>query len=368
MERSPHSRRAYDRRREEKKKKRTHTALIVLALVLVAGFALFLILQDHIQYTSEGIRFVLSGTEAEKPQTGTTVALPDMPQSEPRREGFFPRTAGAVSVRSNGRPPYGAGYIDALFVEVEAFTVEEAEDYAASLAENGVRSIVVDIKNEYGRVNFTQQTVFSASAAALDGRLELFLSACAREGIRVTGRVCCFRDNDLPRRAREYAVIKGNAVYEDDEGYTWLDPYSEAVRENLVELCALAAKLGIREILLDDYSFLGENAANGVRFSGEEDRVELLSALLSSIVSAVGDKVVVSCAVYPDVVGEGGSEEKGQSLSVFASVCGHLWIRAGEQDEIRGTYQRLRVQSQKYADMLAVIDGESYKSAVYYLE
>ena len=105
MERSPHSRRAYDRRREEKKKKRTHTALIVLALMLVAGFALFLILQDHIQYTSEGIRFVLSGTEAEKPQTGTTVALPDMPQSEPRREGFFLPERRTTARRYAGPPP-----------------------------------------------------------------------------------------------------------------------------------------------------------------------------------------------------------------------------------------------------------------------
>ena len=44
-------------------------------------------------------------------------------------------------------------------------------------------------KNENGRVNFTQNTIYTTSAAALDGRLTEFISQCARLGVRVPGRI-----------------------------------------------------------------------------------------------------------------------------------------------------------------------------------
>lgn len=363
----PNPRRAYVRRREQKRKKRAYIAILAAALIVLAGFVLFLILQDHLVFTAEGMRFVLSDEDKpKKTETAATVAAPDVTAGRPT--GFFPRAEGAVSVRGNGRPPYGAGYIDAVYVSVEDFTCEEAAAYAAALYDDGVRSVVVDVKNESGRVNFTQKTIFSASAAALDGRLSEFISQCTYLGIRVTGRVCCFRDNDLPRRERDCAVLRAGDVYEDEAGISWLDPYVPDVRENLVELCRQAAALGVRELLLDDFSFLGEKPDADAVFSGSDDRVESLNELLSAIRGAADAGTVLSVTVYADVLGEGGSDSKGQNLAALEAVCGHLWIRCADEEELLGHARFARLQSQKLLDMLAFIYEGRYASASLYLE
>lgn len=367
MAETPHSRRAYVRRREQKKKKRTYIAVLIAAALVVLGFALVLILQDHIVFTAEGMRFVLSPDEkSDAPVKTATVAAPEITGERP--SGFFPRVSGAVSVHGNGRPPYGAGYIDAVYVTIEDFTFEEAADYAAALYDDGVRSVVVDVKNENGRVNFTQNTIFSASAAALDGRLTEFISQCTRLGIRVTGRVCCFRDNDLPRRVPDNAVLSGGAVYEDEAGYSWLDPYVVTVQENLVTLCKLASELGVRELLLDDFSFLGEKPDPDAHFSGDADRTETLNALLDAIRSAVDARTVLSVTVYSDVLREGGSDSKGQNLNALEAVCGHLWMRCADEEEILSHARFARLQSQKLLDMLSIICDGHYRSASMYLE
>ncbi len=367
MAEAPHSRRAYVRKREQKKKKRLYIAVVAAAALVILGFALVLILQDHLVFTAEGIRFVLASQEdAERAPQTATVAAPEITAERPT--GFFPRVSGAVSVHGNGRPPYGAGYIDARYVPVEDFSFEEAADYAALLAADGVRSVVVDIKNENGRVNFTQNTIFSASAAAFDGRLTEFISQCTRLGIRVTGRICCFRDNDLPRRARENAVLSAENVYEDEDGFTWLDPYVPAVQENLVELCRLASALGVRELLLEDFSFLGEKPDADARFSDSADRTDTLNALLAAIRSAADPRTILSVVIYADVLAEGGSDSKGQNLTSLEAVCGHLWIRCADEEEILQHARFARMQSQKLLDMLSIIRDGQYKSASLYLE
>lgn len=357
------SRRDYARRREQKKKRRMRITLLVLAAFVLCAAAAYTVLQDYLVFTADGMRFVFPG-EDERSESHASADIPELPAEN--REGFYPRVSASVSVESNGLPPYGAGYIDALYLDLDSFTSDEVESVAAQLAIDEVRSIVVDIKRDDGRLNYDSDTAFSRTALldTRDGKLEALLAQCRIRGIRVAGRISCFRDNTLPRKVRVTGIFtKDNELFEDAQAYTWLDPYEADVRAYLTEICAEASALGLREIILDHFSFLGENPDDTVRYSDDADKSGLLSGLLGELRSAVGEDMYLSVVIYPDVLGEGGSEQKGQNLDSLSAACDRLWIRCDTTAQAESYRVQAYAHSPQTADMLAVIDGRRYVSS-----
>lgn len=358
-----HNRRDYVRRRQQKKKRRKRAVLLMLAAFLICAAVFYTVLQDHLIFTADGMQFVFS--QADGRDTGTNLSgAPGLPQEE--RDGFYPRTTASVSVESNDFPPYGAGYIDALYLDLDRFTADEIDALAAQLVIDEIDSVVVDIKCDDGRLNYDSDTVFSRTAAldARDGKLEAFLAQCSTRAIRVCGRIACFRDNALPRKTHGVGVLtKDGQLFEDAQGYTWLDPYEADVRAYLAEVCAEAAQLGFREIILDHYSFPGENPDDTIGFSDDADKSEVLSGLLDQLREAAGENMYISAVIYPDVLGEGGSESKGQDLDGFAAVCDRLWIRCSTTAQAESFRLQARAHSPQTEDMLGVIFGERYVSA-----
>ena len=185
----------------------------------------------------------------------------------------------------------------------------------------------------------------------------------------MTGRISCFRDDSLPRDERSTGIFtEDNKLFEDAAGMTWLDPYEADVRAYLAAVCAEAKALGVREILLDHFSFLGENPQDDIKFSAESDKILLLNELLASIRDKIGDETILSVVVYPDVLGEGASEAKGQDLTAFINVCDRVWVHAADTTGIESLLIQARSHGAQLGDMLAVIVGERYKSAMLYTE
>lgn len=362
----PHSRRAIQSRRNKKRKKRALVFGCIAAALLLGVVILWSTLQNHIVYTADGMKFDFAAADdiAVVPDTNA----PEVPTDS---SGFQPAAPADVSVDSNGLPPFGAGYIDALFVDIESFTVGQEAEVAETLLQKEVRSIVIDIKSDDGQLNYDSQTEYSKSAK-LDtrtGKLETFIAECAARGIRVTGRISCFRDDTLPRNIRVTGIFtQENKLFEDASGMTWLDPYEADVRAYLVAVCAEAKALGVREILLDHFSFLGENPQDEIKFSAESDRILLLNELLASIRDKIGDEMILSAVIYPDVLGEGASEQKGQDLDTLISVCDRIWMHAADATGIDGLLSQARSHGEQLGDLLAVIIGERYKSAALYTE
>jgi hypothetical protein len=135
-------------------------------------------------------------------------------------------------------------------------------------------TIVVDMKDDGGRITYDTELELPAEVGAVSGRFALgeLLSAAHQAGVYVVGRIVVFQDPKLFRYERfKYAVWNrtedrpwGNLIRIDgDDEETpryeqrefWVDPYSEFVWRYNVSIAEELQRRGIDEIQFDYIRF-----------------------------------------------------------------------------------------------------------------
>lgn len=196
----------------------------------------------------------------------------------------------------------------------------DLESFIASAKQNGINSIVVEIKNIDGYVRYASQLPdVQANSAILDPvlNIESSIKELKNNKIKVIAKMYCFRD----------AIASGNmsdmAVHYMNEGYNWLDnsaskggrpwlnPYSSKAQNYLSDIAKEISELGFDAIILD-----GVQKPTGYSLDlatyGDESVGVPLSTALGNFVSEVKQKVSEGTEVYVAAFGDGalyGSEE-----------------------------------------------------------
>ena len=87
------------------------------------------------------------------------------------------------------------------------------------------------------------------------------------KGVYPIARIACFRDNFVPRKRPDRAVVLASGkVWKDRAGYMWLDPYNRQNWEYIASVVDYALELGFPEIQLDYVRFPSEGKAATQRF------------------------------------------------------------------------------------------------------
>ena len=240
--------------------------VILLAVLLAAALIFTLFLGKYVEYTDGGVRLSFSwpwekeGAEPSLPPVPSSPLVVVTPEPTPTPT---PEAAPTVSEEPVFLP-----------VAVEVTAAHLADGTAAHrVKEAGGNCLVVEMKNEYGRINWPSRVkntiglptgVAEAAAKAvkdLDAAGELYLVA----------RVNCFRDQTLSNAGRGGPLLTGGGkIWYDSDGLRWVSPASEDVRTYLTALFVELAELGFDEILLEcaGYPYYGEThalATDGLR-------------------------------------------------------------------------------------------------------
>ncbi len=146
--------------------------------------------------------------------------------------------------------------------------------WIAFLKENGLNTIVVDVKDDFGRLTYDSRLPFAWKIGAVHPffNMEELIRKAHANGIYVVGRMVIFKDEKLYKYDDDrYAIWDpqrdapwGHFVKVDDKatGKTtwvqkefWVDPFSEAVWRYNVSIAEELQSLGIDEIQLDYIRF-----------------------------------------------------------------------------------------------------------------
>lgn len=327
--------------------------VVILAILLAAAVLFALFLGKYVEYTDEGVRLKLPWGQK---------------QPEPSEEPIHSDTLVVETPEPTAKPtPEPAPEAVPALTAVEVTAAQLANGTAAdAVKQAGGNCLVVEMKNEYGRVNWptkVKNTIglpTSVADAAAEGLEEL-----AEQGeLYLVARVNCFRDQTLANAGRGGPLLtNGGKAWYDSTGLRWVSPASEDVRTYLTALCTELAELGFDEILLEcaGYPYYGEVralATDDLRPEELSQQVEFFWREVRTALAA--EDVKLSFLVTGDMIaGEDGYS--GINASLLARYADRVWTQEGEED-----YAALLAEAGMdfAAERLVLIGGSEGSTAV----
>lgn len=222
--------------------------------------------------------------------------------------------------------PYEHQEVRGLYLGAASYLEENIE-----IAKNSeINAFVIDLKESNGIYfdsdNPTARRI-GYSWAAYD--LEEVVARCHEEGIRVIGRLVCFKDPQIASVYPERAIcdINGEPLYFTNEGNkSFADPYNTDNWDYVIELAEEAIARGVDEIQFDYVRFPTGNTTTGMEpYYGEEGTVpskaECINRFLQTARIRIQDRlgVPISADIFGIVV----------TSSLDGEIIGQDWETVG---------------------------------------
>lgn len=298
------------RRKSYSERRRNRTVGIVLACIL--GAAAVFTAAFFVTDTLLGI----SDSEVE-----TTVAPGKSDKGDKGNKG---NKGGSNDTTAPAAAPQSSGELKARVGNVSLLAGGSGLDsYIASLKSAGQNAVVIDFKDASGYLSYPSSIAAvkdKTPSSRAQANAAQSIKKLRQSGIKVVARIYCFKDSQMPRVDRTTAVHynKTQTIWLDNEaskgGRPWLNPYSEAARNYLLEVVKEVKNLGVDVILLDGVQFPDLNSKIAT-FDGEGSvsRNAVLVNFVNSCVSACSGTPVI-CAMKGEAAAGGSSEIYNGSL------------------------------------------------------
>lgn len=164
---------------------------------------------------------------------------------------------------------------------------------------------VFEFKDEYGYVMFGVGSFMGQSAdRRIDSAFQT-VRALKTAGYKTAAYISCFKDSVVPQADLSYAVRKNTEegdYWTDNSGAGWLNPFSAAARNYILNLISRASAGGFDYIILDNVCFPTDAGTAQAVFPGENDyagsRNQLLRGFISDAVNRAGRGKTVLLGKY----------------------------------------------------------------------
>lgn len=166
-----------------------------------------------------------------------------------------------------------------------------------------INAIVVDVKDEIGRITFNIDNEFVRSKKTIEPQIkdiDAFVKLCKENDIYLIARVSSFLDNYLTKLDSSLAIHrKDGKYYRDNTGYYWLNPYNEDVKKYLIEIGRGCAKAGFDEVQYDYFRFSADSGMRNVVFPDDKSKIEVITELAQDIYQElIKENIFVSIDVF----------------------------------------------------------------------
>lgn len=166
--------------------------------------------------------------------------------------------------------------VKGIFVTGPMAGTSNMEDLIRLVDETELNAIVMDIKNDEGRITYdmqisTVQEIGSGIRYVQD--MEALIEKCKKKNIYLIARIVAFKDPFLATVKPQWCVHnKDGSVFQDKSGLAWLNPYEPQVWEYLLDIAEEALRIGFDEVQFDYIRFSTDKGMENVDFGrvGEE--------------------------------------------------------------------------------------------------
>ncbi|MDA1334536.1 MAG: hypothetical protein O2794_00775 [bacterium] len=134
------------------------------------------------------------------------------------------------------------------------------------IKDSSVNAVVIDIKDDTGRVSFITEDEVIKTLGSEEERIsdiEELIDEFHRQGVYVIGRISVFQDPYAARRMPESAVMDiDGGVWRDRKGLSFIDPGAKDFWDYIVRIGHESVKVGFDELNFDYVRFPSDGAVS----------------------------------------------------------------------------------------------------------
>ncbi len=197
--------------------------------------------------------------------------------------------------------------VKGIYVSGPVAGIGKMDDLIALVDETELNAMVIDIKNDEGKVTYEMQSEQVREIGAGVGYIsdiDGLVAKCKEKDIYLIARIVAFRDPYLAEQKPEWAVhTKTGEVFRDKSGLAWVNPYERGVWDYLAEIGAEAAKAGFDEIQFDYIRFSTDVREEEVDYGEEAEKTDKIGIITQFTEYMYGKLEPLGVYVAADVFG-----------------------------------------------------------------
>lgn len=216
-----------------------------------------------------------------------------------------------------------------------AGTPKLMDNILAEIDKSQVNAVVIDVKNDDGRITFPMDTPVDTPVVNEIGACKPYINdvdelikKLKERDIYVIARVVAFRDPYLAEAKPEWSLKKADgSLYRDNKGLAWVNPYKKEVWDYLIEVGKAAAQAGFDEVQFDYIRFSTEKGMKQVVFDEEDTKGRSKTDIITEFITYAYEPLkeaglFVSADVFGAIIG---SEQDANSVGqIYYEMAKHL--------------------------------------------
>lgn len=200
--------------------------------------------------------------------------------------------------------------VKGIYVSGPVAGIDRMDELIALVDETELNAMVIDIKNDEGRVTYKMQSdkvIEIEAGIRYIPDIEALVQKCKEKNIYLIARIVAFKDPYLAEKCPELAVKKKTGeIFKDKSGLAWVNPYKKEVWDYLIEVSKEAAKAGFDEIQFDYIRFSTDLKSDELDFGSDAEnrsRTEIITEFTRYACEELEDmNVYVSADVYGTII------------------------------------------------------------------
>lgn len=200
--------------------------------------------------------------------------------------------------------------VKGIFVTGPMAGTEHMDELITLVEETELNAIVMDIKNDEGRVVYdmqVQQVQDIGACIRYVRDMEGLIRKCKDKNIYMIARIVAFKDPYLEGVNPQWCIHNADgSIFRDKDGLAWLNPYNREVWDYLLSIAEEALHMGFDEIQFDYLRFSTDSGMDRVELGEEEteiNREEIITEFVKYASSRIHEAGgAVSADVYGVVI------------------------------------------------------------------
>lgn len=272
-------------------KMRLRKALRILGILCLIGLVLWICwliwLQRYVVFTRDGVTFDfdrstlhLEHKEPGPQETEATSAVEILFQDAPQE--------------TQDLSPLNGVYVDTDLLQAGPDTLAGH----LSALEPGT-AVLLDVKSKFGNFYYTTSLSGATQSDTVDcAAMDRLIQTLQERGCYLIARLPAFRDSAFAQANPTAGLaLSSGALWTDDEQCYWLDPASQAVTANLMQICRELQDTGFDEVVFTDFRIPDSGS---IVYTAAASKDEILRQAAQQLASCAGQGFTVSFTGSPD--------------------------------------------------------------------
>ena len=248
------------------------TAIVVMLLILI-WFCWVIWAERYVVYSREGATINLDLPE--RIGGGQVAAPPALDETIP-----IYINEGSDAINTSAELTQLSGYYVDQDVLIE--NVQSVKDAVATLPAGS--AVLLELKNIYGRFNYTSQLTYAEMASNIDTpAVDDLIQEITSRNLYAIALVPAFRERNFVIQRNAFFLKTSNGYgWEDDQNCYWLDPTDSGSINWLIQITEELRTLGFDEVVFTEFRV---PSSDRIRFSGDP----------AAAIQAAANKLVETC-------------------------------------------------------------------------